>query len=62
MTKMEFDEVCDMAVFAGKKMKFKKLSKSNIVESIIYLMYLADKKKINLEDAILDKIEMVNKK
>lgn len=72
---MDFEEISDMAVNAvarkgmgsfGNPFKLiRNLDKENIeeeiVNSIIILMFLASQYKLNLEDALLNKIEDIHK-
>lgn len=59
---MDFEELNDMAIVASRKLKWQRVNKKNITDSMITLMALADKKKINLEDALLNRIEELHKK
>lgn len=72
-----FEELNDMAIIAVKKkgveifgepgikllrtLKASENPEQDIIKLIIFLMFLADQHKINLEDALLNKIEEIHR-
>ncbi len=78
MVKMEFEEMQDMIITLMNRKPAEALSSNSdkiikiieksknqnqeIIKTIFLLFYLADKLNINLEDALLNKIEDINKK